>query len=213
LWPYVPVDEDTAQLPGGSDGAACKESNNYYCLNYAKPNCCWLNGILDPLETDQENKDIGLQYFRAMSRAFAQTCTGTVYIILDDPNKITDQYNNQDTSIWLSDELDTLITLYRQNIVTALKVLTTTGYTILNVPGNAIDKTSVLAEQNNKPKKRNELDDEIVYKMARDLKEARRRSLKQAKSRGANATNVLHKRLGGCDLAANWEDPSLDYFG
>jgi hypothetical protein len=209
LWPSLPVD-DYSDIPGNSGETGCVARDNYYCLDYKQPRCCWLNGILDPNQPDAYNARQGQAYFAAMSTAFAQTCTGTVYVALDNPADITVQYAGHDPSIWLSHELPTLQKRYPQ-YVTGLKTLRVSGGRVIDTPLTAQDATQVLANQNT-PKKRNELDDEIVYKMARDLKEARRRSLKQAKSMDANATNLLHKRAG-CAMASNWENLNLDYFG
>jgi hypothetical protein len=101
---------------------SCETGQNYYCLNYFEPKCCWLNGILGEKTKWKEN---GMKYFKAMSRAMARTCQGEVFVMLDNKKMLLKQYAHaKDTpSIWLYDELPELQNLYNQGIVTKLTVI------------------------------------------------------------------------------------------
>ncbi|CAN9277273.1 unnamed protein product [Alternaria sp. RS040] len=215
----------------GTERDSCETGNNYYCLDYSNPRCCWLNGLLG--EKTQWN-DNGMKYFKAMSRAMAKTCSGEVFVMLDNKKMLLKQYAHaSDTpSIWLYDELPELKNLYNQGVVTKLTVIRVgdlkrfgrTGYAFRNEPepsdASEGDAGAPPSDENSRRVRLLPGDyesEEEITAMAITIAEALKRKeaeliltggMEKAKSEMYN----LQKR-GVCTSAADQETPGMDWFG
>ena len=108
-----------------ADARDCEVKNqNFYCLDAWKPKCCWLNPLMGTGDTKEEREPRTRPYFQEMSAAMALTCTGTVYVLHDNPNEIGLQPKPppEPVSIWLSHEAPILQGLLEDNVITGLKV-------------------------------------------------------------------------------------------
>ncbi|EMD94591.1 hypothetical protein COCC4DRAFT_45103 [Bipolaris maydis ATCC 48331] len=210
---------------------SCETGQNYYCLDYSNPRCCWLNGLLGE---KSQWKDNGMKYFKAMSRAMAMTCTGEVFVMLDNKKMLKKQYTHAlDTpSIWLYDELPELQKRYNQGVVTKLTVIRVgdmrrfdrTGYAFRNEPepsdASEGDAGAPPSDENTRfvrSVSEDDKDEKEVAAMAIRIAEALKKKqaeliltggMEQAKSEWYN----LQKR-GVCPSGADQETPGMDWFG
>ncbi|ORY04391.1 hypothetical protein BCR34DRAFT_57234 [Clohesyomyces aquaticus] len=185
---------------------------NYYCLDAWAPKPCWLNNLMPgPDVTVREPKT--RPYFQQMSAAMALTCQGTIYVLHDRPDNLLYEPIGQPTSIWITHELPVLKRLFKQGVVSGLKVIPTiggpTGRGLPNYdPTTWLDKTEILRQ----PLKR---DIEWTEEMAQFLK-ARVEQLRSQELSGENGTEHIsaEERRGLCSgSAARQENSHLDYFG
>jgi hypothetical protein len=70
---------------------SCETGQNFYCLDYSNPKCCWLNRILGDNKAKWPTN--GMTYFKGMSRAIAMTCSGEVFVMLDNKKLLRRQYS------------------------------------------------------------------------------------------------------------------------
>jgi hypothetical protein len=175
-----------------------------------------------------------MKYFKAMSRAMAMTCSGEVFVMLDNKKMLKKQYAHAlDTpSIWLYDELPELQKRYNQRIVTKLTVVRAgdmrrfdrTGYAFRNEPepsdASEDDAGAPDSDENMRRVRSVPEDDEdekevaaMAIKIAEALKQKQAEliltgGMEKAKSEWYN----LQKR-GVCTSAADQETPGMDWFG
>jgi hypothetical protein len=113
LWPY--------------NKDSCEANENYYCLDpWTGPHCCWLNPLIQGPNVVSQDDRIGAagKYFQQMSKAMAMTCTGEVFVMIDNPDDIVKQQPGVPPSIWLTHELPTLQDLFRMGEVFKLTAIT-----------------------------------------------------------------------------------------
>ena len=175
-----------------------------------------------------------MKYFKAMSRAMAKTCTGEVFVMLDNKKMLLKQYvHARDTpSIWLYDELPELKNLYNQGIVTKLTVIRAgdqrrfdrTGYAFRNEPepsdASEDDAGAPPSDENMRLVRsvpENDGDETEVAATAIRIAEALKKKqaeliltggMEMAKSEMYN----LQKR-GICSTVDDQENPGMDWFG
>ncbi|KAH7066517.1 hypothetical protein FB567DRAFT_585610 [Paraphoma chrysanthemicola] len=225
IWQLWPNDK-------GSERDSCETGQNYYCLDYFNPRCCWLNPLLgkDP----KKYKDNGMAYFKAMSRAMAMTCSDEVYVMVDNKKMLLKQYEwaKGTPSIWLNDELPELQKRYNQGLIKKLTVVRygdyrefdRTGYVFRNEPepSDASENDAGAPDADPNAKHRREVEDvdeneeEIAAMAVRIAKAIKAKEaellltgqLEKVKSEAYN----LQKR-GICPSGADEETPGMDYFG
>ncbi|CAN9245468.1 hypothetical protein CUC08_Gglean010103 [Alternaria sp. MG1] len=210
---------------------SCETGQNYYCLNYFEPKCCWLNGILGEKTKWKEN---GMKYFKAMSRAMARTCQGEVFVMLDNKKMLLKQYAHaKDTpSIWLYDELPELQNLYNQGIVTKLTVIRVgdwrrfdrTGYAFRNEEEpkdvDEDDANAPPADINSRRVRsvpEDYKDDQeitaMAIKMAKALAKKEAELILTGEMEKAKSEMYNLQKRGLCTSAADQEPPGMDWFG
>ena len=175
--------------------------------------CCWLNPLIvggagsDPVA-------LALPYFQQMSEAYAQTCSGDVYVVADDPTKVgVDLSAGSKPSIWLTHELPALQSLFNSKKVTSLKAFRVVNNVVVTT--NPLDRTDLLSKTTKRQVEWDEATNERIQEMARAIKEVRRRDINKmlaAENDTAESdTHVFQKR--SCGNAENWEPPGIDIFG
>ena len=178
----------------------CDTDENYYCLNPREPGCCWLNPLM-PGQTQDERIRQSMLYFQQMSRAMALTCTGEVFILIDNPTDVPVQQPDPYPSIWLSHELPALQGLYETGVVTKLTAIRFSDK-------QRFDRTIDL--QRRVPRG---IDwDEPI---AKAVKAKKLELLRSGFYNNMTEENIakLQRRDGPCGSAADQEAPGLSYFG
>jgi hypothetical protein len=184
---------------------SCNPGSDYYCLDAYKdprdPNykCCWLSPLLDSvIENRAARINKALDYFAAMSEAYASTCSGEAYIMIEDISYVATQHPGRNPSLWITTELPKLQQRFARGDLFKLSAIT-------GRPGNwntqTTDVTYLLRQQSERAVPESS---EFVKALAKAMLSKRVRPDQAAHLR------KLEKRDCG---AANQEDPHLDYFG
>ncbi|OAL43396.1 hypothetical protein IQ07DRAFT_593172 [Pyrenochaeta sp. DS3sAY3a] len=205
LWP------SESEIIDGRNVANCFFEQNYYCLDYATPKCCWLNGILGP--NDLHWQDNGMAYFRAMSRAMAMSCRGTIYILTDNPYDVMKPLPEYATtpSIWIYDEVDEMRALYAQGSITDVKAII---YTPFMINPSVMDVTDIVFGNGRKVKR--SVDDDLQMKIALSMQKkfaAQTAEMIMSGEIEMPTLDGIQKRTPWCTNSYLQENPYLDYFG
>ncbi|KAH7392281.1 hypothetical protein DE146DRAFT_758008 [Phaeosphaeria sp. MPI-PUGE-AT-0046c] len=190
LWPY------------NQGSGSCEVKQNYYCLNpWTGPDCCWLNPLLQGpnVHTQDDRIDAAMIYFQQMSKAMAMTCTGEVFVMIDNPDDIVRQQPGVQPSIWLTHELPTLQDLFRMGDIFKLTAITFATKKMSDITYVLRDRVA----------RDFEWDDEL----ARAIKEKKLELLRTGQ--GSNNATLEHteEKRSSCGSAAVSEPPGVDIFG
>jgi hypothetical protein len=141
-------------------------------------------------------------YFQQMSRAMALTCTGEVFILMDN-YKTGFVQSGPWPSIWLTHELPVLRALFRQGIVTKL--------TAIQLSDQArIDRTKDLKVSTTR-----DIDIDWNEPIARAVKAKKLEWLRNGPDNNATDGHKarLQRRIDNCETASDNEGPRQDWFG
>jgi hypothetical protein len=209
MWPsnrrYDPAAEN-------EEVGSCFAESNYYCLNYRTPKCCWLNPILGNFKSRWQQN--GLAYFKAMSRAMAQTCGETIYIMIDDITMVKEQYAwalvGGTPSIWLYDELVELQKLFDNGTLKKAIAIRFGYFSQHDVTERLFGRSSPGKLKERSPERVRELKASAAMQKAHAARKA-----KNIMSGEYDRDLALMKRDDNffCTDSFKEQDPDLDYYG
>jgi hypothetical protein len=163
--------------------------------------------------TNQEVwKNNGMVYFKAMSRAFASSCKGTVWVMTDSPSAVMKQIPEYAStpSIWLEDEVPELKELYKAGIITDVRAIVY-GRNMFSPPSRDVTD---LVFGSRTAKRTPEEDRKMAEAIVRQKQVAAEKAIAiMAGEWNERAENGTDKRALFCTDSYLQENPDADYFG
>jgi hypothetical protein len=153
-----------------------------------------------------------MTYFKAMSRAFASSCKGTVWILTGNPANVMKQLPEYAStpSIWIEDEVDEMKALYASGVITKVIAI---RFNQLMLGMTTSDVTGLVFGNRN-ARRTPEEEQKMVETIARQKRDAAEKAKAiMAGEVDIHASNESDKRDLFCTESYKQEDPSLDYFG
>jgi hypothetical protein len=201
-------------------------------LDYANPKCCWLNGILGDNEAQWPIN--GMAYFKAMSRAMAMTCSGEVFVMLDNKKMLRRQYSwaAATPSIWLRDELPELQKRYNSGQISQLTVIRVADMRRFDRTGHAFrgeaepsdasendagaepaEPGSIAGRSEPEDTESEEQIAAMAVRIAKAIKEKEAELILTGQMQKAKSEHYNLRIRGICPSGADQETPGMDYFG